>query len=581
MKRSVRVLVGLVGLWGLAGCGEDTGSAVSDVNELVFQEGTHEALSVLALLNDRDVTAQELDDAARLPSDAAAALIAHRDGADALSRTADDDLFELIAEVDAVPRVGRSAILALRDYAKAQGYLEAQEAKKLDVVFSPQIYAASHLPRVAQLIDGAQRSLDIAMYSYSDSGIQQALGRAVARGVKVRFVFETAGTDKSLQAAALGSSKSAGIEKLGINVRYVTKVMHHKFMIVDGPRDDAAAADDATLVTGSANWSNGAATKYDENTLFLQGYPELVLRMQREFNLLWEHSGDFVFDPALPYELSTLAIEDAALPEDPSSHVKFTSANFRIRETSFGVTGTNEVADYLVAGIQGATKSIHIASGHFRSRLVAEALMAKVAAEPSLDVRVMLDGQEYLSESAHDKQVAALSTCLAAAGTSDAKKRACLDKGYYFGYEASLNNVPVRYKYYAYRWNAAYAVQMHNKLMIVDGDELYTGSYNLSDNAEHNTFENMFRLVGPEFAGLIGQYEATFDRLWELGRAEGLLGRLQETITTASTVPLVFDPISLEWQEVTDLKSLLRANCAAIDSAEYRSHPTSHMTCPR
>ena len=60
-----------------------------------------------------------------------------------------------------------------------------------------------------------------------------------------------------------------------------------------------------------------------------------------------------------------------------------------------------------------------------------------------------------------------------------------------------------------------------------------------------------------------------------------VLGTLQDTIRTASTIPLVFDPVSLEWQEVTDLKALIRANCSLVDSAEYRSEPTRHMSCPR
>jgi phosphatidylserine/phosphatidylglycerophosphate/cardiolipin synthase-like enzyme len=574
-------LLAVLGLAALTACGDDLGSETSDVKDKPLVEGTPEALSVLALVNDRDVTLDELDVAAKLDHDAAAGIIARRDGADGLPRTADDALYELVADIDAVPNVGPATLAALRDYAKSQGYLDAQLAKSLQVVFSPQAYADSHLPRIAQLIDQAQQTIDIAMYSYGDAGISQALERAVDRGVKVRFVFETAGTDKSLTGNALASSKSAALEKLGVNVRYVTRVMHHKFMIVDGPRADLATAATATIVTGSANWSTSAGTKYDENTLFFKGYPELALRLQRDFNLMWEHSGDFVFDPALPYELSTLAIGDELLPEDPNSHVWFTSANFNVRNTTFGVKGTNEVSDQWVAAIQGAHKSIHIASGHFRGRAVAKALEAKIAAEPGIDIRVLLDGQEYVSKSASDAQIAELDACLAAAGQNEAKTRVCLDKGFYYGYEASLAGVSVRYKYYAYRWNAAYAVQMHNKVMIIDGERLYTGSYNLSDNAEHNTLENMFLFKGPEFAAVIGSYEATFAHLWELGRAEGMLGKLRDQIQTASTIPLVFDPIVLEWQEVTDLKTLIRQNCPAVDSAAYRSQPTSHMFCPR
>jgi phosphatidylserine/phosphatidylglycerophosphate/cardiolipin synthase-like enzyme len=582
MTRPWHRLLGLLLLAALPQCGgEDLGTSSEDTRENPLGEGTPEALAVLTLVNDRTVLGEELDVAAALDARAAAGIIAHREGPDGVQRTADDDLYDTVAELDAVPNVGPATLLALLAYAKSQGYYDAQLAKRLDVVFSPLAYADSHLPLIAQRIDQAGRSIDIAMYSFSDAAVSQALARAVERGVQVRFVFETAGTDKSVKPPALANTKSAALEKIGVNVRWVSKVMHHKFMIVDGPRDQLESAASAVLVTGSGNWSNGAATKYDENTLFLSGYPELTLRLQREFNLLWEHSGDLAYDPALPYELSTLAIGEEILPEDPGSHVFFTSTNFNPNGTTFSALGTNEVADKLVAAIQGATKSIHVASGHLRSRPVAEALMAKVASSPGLDVRILLDGQEYISKSTNDQQVKVLDVCLAAAGSNPAKTRACLDRGFYYGYNVGRSGALVRYKYYAYRWETAYALQMHNKVMIVDGDELYTGSYNLSDNAEHNTFENMFLFRGPEFQSLVATYEATFETLWEMGRAEGRLQALTEQVKTASEIPLVFDPMALEWQEVSDLKTLIRQNCPVVDSTEYRTNALQHLYCPR
>lgn len=41
-----------------------------------------------------------------------------------------------------------------------------------------------------------------------------------------------------------------------------------------------------------------------------------------------------------------------------------------------------------------ADESIWVGSGHLRSRPVAEALIAKRAADPMIDIRVYLDGQE-------------------------------------------------------------------------------------------------------------------------------------------------------------------------------------------
>jgi phosphatidylserine/phosphatidylglycerophosphate/cardiolipin synthase-like enzyme len=122
---------------------------------------------------------------------------------------------------------------------------------------------------------------------------------------------------------------------------------------------------------------------------------------------------------------------------------------------------------------------------------------------------------------------------------------------------------------------------MHNKVLIVDGTDLYTGSYNLSDNAEHNTFENVLLFRGPEFTDLVKAYEERFEQLWATGKAEGLLSKLETTVKTADTIPLVFEPMALTHTEVTSLKALIRKNCPAVDSTIYRTDPVAHQTCPR
>jgi phosphatidylserine/phosphatidylglycerophosphate/cardiolipin synthase-like enzyme len=139
----------------------------------------------------------------------------------------------------------------------------------------------------------------------------------------------------------------------------------------------------------------------------------------------------------------------------------------------------------------------------------------------------------------------------------------------------------VRYKFYAFRWDYSYAPQMHNKFMLIDGDELWTGSYNLSDNAEHNTFENMMQLRGLAYAGLITAYRDQFLTLWNTRRDDGSLADLQNEIATAANIPLVFDAIALDHAEVTALKQLIVDNCPAVYSDPYKDAPASHQYCPR
>jgi phosphatidylserine/phosphatidylglycerophosphate/cardiolipin synthase-like enzyme len=544
-----------------------------------LETGSPEALAVLALVNDPAVTFEELDDDARLHRTAAANIIDYRNGPDLVAGTADDERYDSLEELDAIRYVGPYALEQLLAYAILRGYLDQVAGRSAEVVFSPQPYHQSHNVRIAGIIDAAERSIDVAMYSFSDAGISEALERAVDRGVKVRFLFDTASEDRKLSGAALDNSKSGRLERIGINVRWVNKIMHHKLMIVDGPRDDAASAATATIVSGSGNWSWGAATRYDENTLFLTGYPELALRLQAEFNLLWEHSRDVVVDASLPYELSSYAIDQGAITDEADQHVWFTSDNFSVSGDTFRIAGRDTVSTELARAISGATESIQIASGHLRSRPISEALIAAATANPELDIQVYLDGQEYISEWYHGEQQRRLEACLAEAST-DAQQRNCLDKGFYFGYQlGATTGAEVRYKLYSYRWHYSYAVQMHHKYLIIDGDELWTGSYNLSDNAEHNTFENMMVFEGAQFAALIAAYQANFEAIWNTG--EGLLDDLVAEVETSESIPLVFEPMALTWDQVSELKSQIRDNCALINSEPFRTRPEDHHACPR
>jgi phosphatidylserine/phosphatidylglycerophosphate/cardiolipin synthase-like enzyme len=568
-RRLLSILLLSCATAGVPACAADTsdeGTAESD-----FTEGSAEARAILALVNDPAVKADELVREAKITTPAANNIVARRDAGP----------IESLAALDAVPEVGPATIAKLLAYAKKKGLFGASG---VEVVFSPQPAESSHLARIAREIDAAQSSIDIAMYSYSDAKIASALAAAVQRGVKVRFVFNDAGPDARLSTlAARSASRTGKIEASGVDVRFVNKVMHHKFMIVDGPRDDLAKAKSAKLVTGSANWSSSAATRFDENTLFVSGNEELALRFQREFDTMWTHTRDFVGrDPALPQSLSSALVADDAIADRPDEHVFFTSQNFSVRDTTFSSTGANTVADALVAAIQGATKSIHVASGHLRSRPVAEALAAKKRAMPSLDVRVYLDGQEYIARSTHEGQLDDLEECLAAAGASLARQRACTDKGFLFGYQIDADGgIDVRYKYYAYRWDHGYAPQMHHKYMVVDGATLFTGSYNLSDNAEHATFENMTMWKGPANAALVKAFEENFERIWKTGRDEARLAELLQKVATAPTIPIVFEPMALTHAEVTDLKAKIRAACPAVDSAEFRQNASLHLSCTR
>ncbi|HLU65005.1 MAG TPA: phospholipase D-like domain-containing protein, partial [Kofleriaceae bacterium] len=279
----------------------------------------------------------------------------------------------------------------------------------------------------------------------------------------------------------------------------------------------------------------------------------------------------------------TADLSTSRIPDHPGVEVLLTSANFEVREgsTTFRTDrSSTAVADAWVRAIEGATESIHIASGHLRLRPVAEALIARRQADPDLDIRVYLDQQEFISASGDQAQAQAVEECLAEAST-DLQRWNCQNKSFLWGRQVGEAGVDVRYKAYSYRWDHSYAVQMHHKYMVIDGDELLTGSYNLSINAEHATFENSLHLTGPEHAGLIAAYEGNFEAIWQTGRAEGLLDDLRDEIATAEVIPLVFEPMALTWDEYSALRGLIMDECPQVSSEEFRRDPAGHRTCPR
>ena len=566
--RSFSALLLSFSILGAAGCTASTDDAETG-DEADLTEGSAEAKAVLALVNDTTVSADDLHANASVVTSTATSIVAHRDKTP----------FATLKELGAVPGVGPATIKNLLAYAKKKGLLGGG-TRGTDVIFSPAPADASHLVRIAKEIDQAKTTVDIAIYSYSSSAISDALARAVTRGVKVRFMYDEGGTDS--RAATPANTTSGRLEANGVDVRFINPIMHHKFMIVDGPRDDLSLAKTAHLVTGSANWDTSAARTFDENTVIFSGQQEqLVLRYQREFDTMWAHSRDFTSGQDHPLVLSTTTITDAVIPSAADTNAIFTSFNFAAKNTTFSNTGTNTVADGLVEGINAAKTSIHIASGHMRQRLVSDALIAKKKANPAMDIRVYLDAQEYIAKGTNDIQVQKVNTCLTAAGTDAKKKEACLDNDFLFGFTLAAAGIDVRYKYYAYRWDYTYAPQMHHKFLAIDGATLYSGSYNLSDNAEHGTFENMLVLSGASHAALIASFEGEFESIWKTNRDAGLLASLNTTIDAGGDVPIVFDPMALTGDEVTALKDKIRTACPAVDSLEYRKSPSSHRVCKR
>jgi phosphatidylserine/phosphatidylglycerophosphate/cardiolipin synthase-like enzyme len=133
--------------------------------------------------------------------------------------------------------------------------------------FSP---GESGLGLILRELRGADRSLDICVFTITDDRLTAAIMDAHRRGVAVRLVTDN---DKQFDAG----SDIDRLARSGVPTRFDPDRdhMHHKFAIVDGKR----------LLNGSYNWTRGATRNHENITVITDG--ELVEVFRKEFESLW------------------------------------------------------------------------------------------------------------------------------------------------------------------------------------------------------------------------------------------------------------------------------------------------------
>ncbi len=127
---------------------------------------------------------------------------------------------------------------------------------------------------IISLIDSAERSVLVAVYSFTSDQLADALIRAHRRGVEVRVVIEE--RQANVQGSEYGRLRNAGIQ---VRLDGNSGLMHHKFMVVDGE----------VVVTGSYNWSAAAEDRNDENIVVIYDRRTASLFTQ-EFERVWSQA---------------------------------------------------------------------------------------------------------------------------------------------------------------------------------------------------------------------------------------------------------------------------------------------------
>ncbi len=129
--------------------------------------------------------------------------------------------------------------------------------------------------RIATLLRGTRRRLDICVFTITDDFLSKEIVKAHERGVAVRVITDDdKAHDKGNDARALA--------RAGVPVRFDLSEahMHHKFALFDG----------RTLLNGSYNWTRSAFTQNEENVV-VGSDERLVAVFQEQFDKMWAQFG--------------------------------------------------------------------------------------------------------------------------------------------------------------------------------------------------------------------------------------------------------------------------------------------------
>jgi phosphatidylserine/phosphatidylglycerophosphate/cardiolipin synthase-like enzyme len=214
-----------------------------------------------------------------------------------------------------------------------------------------------------------------------------------------------------------------------------------------------------------------------------------------------------------------------------------------------GGKGPYTVRDAIISAIKNARKSVHCSFNHFNMLEISQALVE--ASKRGVDVKLTVDNQEFRERWSPQG----------------------IEMTPYF-YENwkklpgnSSKEAPVRVKFYSHYPNPAKWYLNHHKFFLVDQGSsdavLFTGSYNLSETAEHNQFDNLVAYSGSKYSQLHKSFMDEFNKLWNLERQNDK--PVKEAVSYFTTLnngslPIHSQrPVSLTFEEIIKLRNDVRA----------------------
>lgn len=397
--------------------------------------------------------------------------------------------------------------------------------KPRDVPFRGQVFPSFAFrpdvpiePLIVKAVGTAKTSIRLALYEFTLDSVLDALRAAKKRGVKIEIVVDrshvyTSGKDSTGQLRMPSPQLQALIAE-GFDLLLLkgekNGIQHNKFVLAD-------AEDDGLVMFGSYNLARTAEDNHYENVKFssdkrrtshylayfeyMRKLAEPIDRAKLEETLARTQGGP---DPeggasdagASPAAAGAGAERQSKFPPPPvdsATPIDLNGEKFRL--AYFSPQGG--IQDAWIRAIKAARVSIEIAMFSFYSRPIADALLEAqaAAAHTGLKIRLVLDaGQAWLAK---------FDGIPVARWFSER------------GFDVRLNPGPHD------DGDPIYEKQ-HSKFLVVDSKFAMTGSFNLSDNAEDNSFENENALDDPvDIAGYVRFFRELYQRGHDPARRPG------------------------------------------------------------
>ena len=317
--------------------------------------------------------------------------------------------------------------------------------------------------RVGSFLDGATRTLELAMYDLRleespSATLLRSFDAAVKRGVAVRLIFNQ-DHSQTIPVPPPPEIDWAFVDRLkgiGVQVRPVPGVpdlMHHKYVIRDA----------ASVLTGSTNWTNDSWNR-EENVMFTVESGEVAGAYLQNFDGLWDKP---VVAVSGRYSTPWLSLSDGTRVRPyfcPGRSLKLVHAMSR--------------------SIASAEKRIRVCSPVITSGPILGTL-AEACERGKVDIGGVYDATQmdevqrrWSSQGGAAWKIGAFHT-VTAGGHFGAKRSTPYAKGTVHDF-------------------------MHAKILVAD-DYIYAGSFNLSHSGESNA-ENVIEIENPAIAEICVAY---------------------------------------------------------------------------